>query len=62
MTTQPLRYFRNHYLCEECPNEFSDEMCTISHSWCPACDGRCEPYSSESLVEEVEADDEEEVA
>lgn len=59
MTTKPLRYFRNHYLCDECPNEWADEMCTISSSFCPCCDLEVEPYSSETLFADVECDEEE---
>ena len=59
MTTKPLRVFRNYYLCDDCNSEFSDEMLTISTSFCPCCDAEIEPYSSESLLEDVECDEEE---
>lgn len=59
---KPMRVFRCHYICEECPNEFSDEMLTISSSYCPCCDAEIEPYSSETLFEMAEDDEEEEVA
>lgn len=39
--------FRNYYQCDACPNEWGDEMLSVSHSWCPCCDGKVEPYSSE---------------
>lgn len=60
--TKPLRVFRNHFICDDCDTEFADEMLVISSSFCPCCDAEIEPYSSESLIEEVEVDDEEEVA
>lgn len=60
MCTKPLRVFRNHYICEECEHEFADEMLVISSSFCPCCDQELEPYSSESLIEKVEADEDEE--
>ena len=37
------RVFRVHFYCEACPNEFTDEMLTVSHSYCPCCDARIEP-------------------
>lgn len=60
-TTKPLRYFRNYFLCEECPNEWSDDMLVVGPSWCPCCDKSCEPYSSEALFDLID-DEEEEVA
>lgn len=56
---KPMRVFRCHYICEECPNEWADEMLTISSSFCPACDLEVEPYSSETLFVDVECDEEE---
>lgn len=50
--TKTLRVFRNHYICEECPNEFNDELLVSGPSWCPCCDKECEPY----FVEEFEQD------
>ena len=49
--SKQFRIFRNHYICDDCPNEWTDEMLVISHSWCPCCDMKCDPYSSESLIE-----------
>ena len=62
MTTKPLRVFRVYFQCEECPNEFMDEMLTVSSSYCPCCDAEIQPYASEATFEEVEDDAEEEVA
>ena len=59
---KPVRVFRNHYICDECPNEFADEMLVIGPSWCPACDAEIEPYSSEDLFDIEAYDDEAEVA
>ena len=56
---KPQRVFRNHYQCDACPNEWSDDMLVVGPSWCPCCDGSVEPYSSEAMFEEVEADEEE---
>lgn len=60
MATATLRVFRVTYYCEECPNEFTDEMLTVAHSYCPCCDMRCEPDGIEEY--EVETDEVEEVA
>lgn len=57
-TLRPLRVFRNFYLCDECPNEWTDEMLTVSHSWCPCCDKQCEPYDSVAFIEECEDEEE----
>ena len=62
MTTQPMRYFRVTFYCDECPNEFTDDMVTISHSWCPCCDKECQPDGHEALFDLVEDEDLEEVA
>jgi len=59
---KPVRVFRNHYICDECPNEFADEMLVIGPSWCPSCDAEIEPYSSEDLFDIEAYDDEAEVA
>lgn len=62
MCKKPLRVFRCHFICDECPNEWADEMLTQGVSWCPCCDKECEPYNVETLFEQVEVDEEEEVA
>ena len=59
---KPQRVFRCHYICDECPNEFADEMLVIGPSWCPCCDAEIEPYSSEDLFDVEAYDDEAEVA
>lgn len=48
-----MRYFRNHYLCDDCPNEWSDEMAVIGPSFCPCCDQQSEPYDSEPMLENI---------
>lgn len=48
-----MRYFRNHYLCDDCPNEWADEMAVIAPSHCPCCDRKSEPYASEPLLENI---------
>jgi hypothetical protein len=56
-TPQTFRVFVNHYLCEACPNEFSEEMPVVTHSWCPCCEARCEPYDYETLLEDAAEED-----
>jgi len=55
------RVFRCHYICNDCTDtgsEWVDEMLCQSHSWCPACDTRAEPYLVEEIyVERPEFDD-----
>ena len=46
------RVFTLTYYCESCPNEFTDEMLTASHSYCPTCDRRVEPGTIEEHEEE----------
>lgn len=52
-TPLQFRMFRNHYLCDACPNEWSTEMNVIQYDHCPACDREVEPYSSETLLEDA---------
>ena len=49
-----FRIFRNHYLCDACPNEWSDEMMVVAPSYCPCCDAEAEPYDTEHLLDEVD--------
>jgi hypothetical protein len=44
-----MRVFRNFYLCDECPNEWSTELMTAGPDWCPCCDRETEPYSSDEF-------------
>lgn len=48
-----MRYFRNHYLCETCPNEWSTEMAVVAPDHCPCCEREAEPYDSEALLENI---------
>ncbi len=50
-----FRIFRNHYLCDDCPNEWSDLCMVVAPAYCPCCDARCEPYDYEALLEDVTA-------
>jgi len=59
MAITVMRVFRNFYQCDECPNEWSDEMLTQGVSWCPCCDLEREPYSSVELWDDTEVDDDE---
>ena len=56
-----FRIFRNHFLCDGCPNEWSDEALVIASAYCPCCDALCDPYDSEALLDDVLMDDEETV-
>ena len=46
------RIMRCHYLCDACPNEWTDELLVAGPSWCPCCDREVEPYDTEEFVEE----------
>lgn len=48
-----MRYFRNHYLCDDCPNEWADEMAVVGPSYCPCCDRLTEPYASDAMLENI---------
>jgi hypothetical protein len=61
ITHRPQRVFQCHYFCDECPNEFSDELLVAGPSWCPACDKPCEPYSVVEFEESRPEFEEEEV-
>lgn len=61
--TKQLRVFANHYICEECPNEWMDELLVVGPSWCPCCDREVEPYASDASEEDcIEDENEEEIA
>ena len=47
------RVFTITYYCDDCCNEFTDEMLTVSHSWCPCCDAKCQPGTIEEHEEEM---------
>ena len=54
-----MRVFTNHYLCDDCPNEWQDELLVKGPSWCPCCDREVEPYLStecEELTDEEECE------
>lgn len=55
-----LRVFSVQFFCDECDGQFIDEMLTVSHSWCPNCDSRCEPDGIEQYELELDDEDEEE--
>ena len=46
------RVFHNHYLCQRCPNEWSEPSVVAGASYCPACDRATEAYLSEQFEEE----------
>ena len=41
-----FRIFRNHYLCDAYPNEWSMEAMVVTFDYCPCCDAKTEPYDS----------------
>ena len=47
------RVFTITYYCGECDNEWTDEMLTVSHSWCPCCDCMAQPGTIEEHEEEL---------
>jgi hypothetical protein len=53
-----FRIFRNHFLCDDCPNEWSEEMMVVGPSYCPCCDREAEPYASDALLDDVTASEE----
>jgi hypothetical protein len=52
-----FRIFRNHYLCDDCPNEWSTEMPVVASDYCPCCDREADPYDSDALLEDVDAEE-----
>lgn len=53
-TLRQFRVFAITYYCDDCPNEFTDQMMTVSHSWCPSCDRKIEPGTIEEHEEDSE--------
>jgi len=51
--SRQFRIFRLHFLCDDCPNEWSDECMVVTHAYCPCCDAKCEPYDYEAMLEDV---------
>lgn len=47
------RVFTITYYCDSCPNEWTDELLTVTHSYCPCCDAKCEPGTIEEHEEEL---------
>lgn len=47
------RVFTLTYYCDDCPNEWTDEALTITHSYCPSCDRKVEPGTIEESEEEL---------
>lgn len=58
MTPKQFRIFRNHFLCDACPCEWSTEVLVIASEYCPCCDALCHPYDSEALLDDVLMDEE----
>jgi hypothetical protein len=44
-----MAWFRNHYRCEKCDVEWSDEWSCMCDDRCPECDAEITPSSSEEL-------------
>ena len=50
MSKQPEATFRNHYHCNECLHEWTDDWDATSDDDCPLCGNRaCSPFLSEDL-------------
>jgi hypothetical protein len=45
------RVFRCDYICDECPNEWTDHLLVAGPSWCPCCERLTEPYHVDEMVE-----------
>jgi hypothetical protein len=52
-----FRIFKNFYLCDDCPNEWSTEMPVVAADYCPCCDREADPYDSDALLEDVDAEE-----
>jgi hypothetical protein len=53
-----MAWFRNHYACERCEHEWSDEWSSACDDDCPNCGARhMSPYESDNLTEIVEERD-----
>jgi hypothetical protein len=52
ITRKPRRVFRCDYICDECPNEWTDEALVIATGFCPCCDKPVEPYHTVELWDE----------
>lgn len=46
-----FRVFHLHFLCDHCPNEWSEHSMVVAPGYCPCCDRKVEPYDSEALLE-----------
>lgn len=61
LVLRPVRMFKNRYVCDACDFDWTDDMLMISHSWCPECEARNEPWLSEPFLEDMLCDADEEV-
>lgn len=52
-----FRIFELHFLCDACPNEWSEMSMVVAPAYCPACDAKCEPYDYGALLEDVADED-----
>jgi hypothetical protein len=53
-----MAWFRNHYVCECCEHEWSDEWSSMCDDDCPKCGARhMSPYEGDDLTEIVEERD-----
>jgi predicted nucleic acid-binding Zn-ribbon protein len=53
-----MAWHRNHYACERCEHEWSDEWSSMCDDDCPNCGARhMSPYESDDLTEIVEERD-----
>lgn len=49
-----MTWFRHHYRCERCNNEWYGEDDAIRHDDCAVCHRSCDPLDSEVLVDDGE--------
>lgn len=55
-----MAWFRNHYQCASCGNEWSDEWSCMCDDDCPQCGARhMSPFDSDDLTEVIEIDGDE---
>jgi len=48
---QPARAVRMHFICHDCPYEWSEQDTELRLAFCPSCDEPIEPYLWEELCE-----------
>jgi len=54
VTHATYRVWHMHFLCDDCPNEWTEDGLVCGPAFCPACDRECQPYASIDLLEPEE--------